>query len=163
VSRPATTRLAALLAAAAGLLPSAGASAAESCTLSGGSANFGIYDPIAAAPLDTTGTLQVTCTSGLPVIVDYEIHLDTGQGGSFVPRAMTNGSSLLTYNLYTDATRTVVWGDGTGGTGLVSIKYALPRPGVTQTDTWTVYGRIGAGQVVSTGTYLDTITVTLVF
>jgi spore coat protein U-like protein len=97
------------------------------------------------------------------VIVDYEIKLDTGQAGSYAPRAMTNGSSLLTYNLYTDATRTVVWGDGAGGTSVVSIKYALARPGDTQTDTWTVYGRVGARQVVSTGTYLDTITVTLVF
>jgi spore coat protein U-like protein len=76
---------------------------------------------------------------------------------------MTNGASLLNYNLYTDATRTAVWGDGTGGTAVVSIKYSLPPAGTTQTDTHTVYGRAFAGQVVSVGSYLDTITVTLVF
>jgi spore coat protein U-like protein len=105
----------------------------------------------------------VTCTSALPVIIDYEILLDTGLVGTYAPRAMTNGASLLNYNLYTDATRTAVWGDGTGGTAVVSIKYSLPPAGTTQTDTHTVYGRAFAGQVVSVGSYLDTITVTLVF
>ena len=160
---PATTRLAALLAITAGLLSSAGARAAETCTVSAVGTNFGVYDPLSAVPLDTTGTLQVTCTSGLPVIVDYEIQLDAGQLGSYAARAMTNGASLLTYNLYTDATRTAVWGDGTGGTAVVGIKYSLPPAGTTQTDTYTVYGRAPARQVVTVGSYLDTITVTLVF
>ena len=124
---------------------------------------FGIYDPLAAAPLDSTSTVQVTCTSDRPPRVTYEVQLDTGQAGSFAPRAMTNGLSQLTYNLYIDAARSAVWGDGTGGTAVVTADYNLTPPGSTQTDTYTVYGRVPAGQVVTVGSYLDTITVTLVF
>jgi spore coat protein U-like protein len=46
---------------------------------------------------------------------------------------------------------------------VVGIKYSLPPAGTTQTDTYTVYGRAPARQVVTVGSYLDTVTVTLVF
>ncbi len=154
--------LVALLAGTAGLLASAGAKA-ETCSVSAVGVAFGVYDPLAGAPLDSTSTVQATCTSDRPPHVTYEIRLDTGQAGSFAPRAMTNGLSQLTYNLYIDAARSAVWGDGTGGTAVVTADYNLTPPGSTQTDTYTVYGRVPAGQVVTTGNYLDTITVTLVF
>jgi spore coat protein U-like protein len=150
------------LACAAGLLASAGAKA-ETCSVSAGGVAFGIYDPLAPAPLDSTSTVQVTCTSDRPPAVTYEIRLDTGQAGSFAPRIMTNGVSQLTYNLYIDAARSAVWGDGTGGTAVVTADYNLTPPGSTQTDSYTVYGRVPAGQVVTVGSYLDTIIVTLVF
>lgn len=151
-----------LSALAVGLLASGGAGAAT-CTLSASGVAFGVYDPLAPAALDTTGTVQVTCTSTTPPHVTYEVQLDTGQTGSFAPRAMTSGTGQLTYNLYIDAARSAVWGDGTGGTTVVTADYNLTPPGSTQTDTYTVYGRAAAGQLVTAGSYLDTITVTLVF
>lgn len=160
-ARPRRT-LSILLAGAAALIASTGAKA-ETCTLAVGGVAFGVYDPLTAAPLDTTGTLQVTCTSNTPPHVTYEVQLDTGQAGSFAPRAMTSGTDQLIYNLYVDAARSAVWGDGTGGTAVVTANYNLTRPGSTQTDTYTVYARAPAGQVVTIGSYVDTITVTLVF
>lgn len=151
-----------LLSCGAGLLASASARA-ETCTVSAGGVAFGVYDPLGVAPLDSTGTIQVTCTSQTPPRVTYEVQLDPGQAGSFLPRAMASGASQLTYNLYIDAARSAVWGDGTGSTAVVTADYNLTPPGSTQTDTYTVYGRIPAGQVVTVGNYLDTITVTLVF
>ncbi len=153
----------ALLAVAAALLASVEARA-ETCTVGAGAVAFGIYDPLAPAPLDSsTGSVQVTCTSDRPPRVTYEIQLDTGQAGSFAPRAMASGVSQLTYNLYIDAARSAVWGDGTGGTAVITADYNLTPPGSTQTDPYTVYGRVPAGQVVAIGSYLDTITVTLIF
>jgi len=154
--------LAGLLAGLAGLLVSAGAWA-ETCSVSAGSVAFGIYDPLAGAPLDSTGSIQATCTSDRPPRVTYEIRLDTGQAGSFAPRAMAGGASQLSYNLYIDAARSAVWGDGSGGTSVVTADYNLTPPGSTQTDSYTVYGRVPAAQVVTAGSYLDTITVTLEF
>lgn len=154
--------LAVLLAGAAGLLAS-GDARAETCSVSAGSVAFGIYDPLAAGPLDSTGIIQATCTSASPPRVTYEIRLDTGQAGSFAPRAMAGGASQLSYNLYIDAARSAVWGDGSGGTSVVTADYNLTPPGSTQTDSYTVYGRVPAAQVVTAGSYLDTITVTLEF
>ena len=154
--------LAVLLAGAASLLTSERVRA-ETCTVSAGGVAFGVYDPLGVAPLDSTGAIQVTCTSQSPPRVTYEIQLDPGQAGSYMPRAMAGGASQLVYNLYIDAARSAVWGDGSGGTGVVTADYNLTPPGSTQTDTYTVYGRVPAGQVVSVGNYMDTITVTLVF
>jgi spore coat protein U-like protein len=162
VTAPTRRCLTVLLAGAAVLLASA-AARSETCTVSAGGVAFGVYDPLAVAPLDSTGTVQVTCTSSPPPRVTYEVQLDAGQAGSFAPRAMTSGADQLTYNLYIDAARGAVWGDGTGGTAVVTADYNLTPPGSTQTDTYTVYGRAPAGQVVTAGSYLDTITVTLIF
>ncbi len=151
-----------LLAAAASLLASTAAKA-ETCTVSATTMAFGTYDIFAAAPLDSTSAVQVTCTSESPPRVRYRVELSTGQAGSFSPRAMTNGTSQLNYNLYLNAARTRIWGDGTGGTRVIRRRYNLPPPGSTQTDIHTVYGRVFAGQNVSVGTYLDTITVTVEF
>jgi spore coat protein U-like protein len=131
-----------------------GAARAESCTVSATSVAFGTYDPLAGAALDTTGTVSVTCTSAIPPRVDYDILLNPGQSASYGPRAMTNGTSQLNYNLYTDPTRTQVWGDG---------RYNVTRPGSTETRDYSVYGRAFAGQNVTTGVYLDNITVTVNF
>ena len=146
------------------ILLSAGAARAETCTVSATSVAFGTYDPLAGAPLDTAGSVSVTCTSGPPPPrVDYDVLLTTGQAGSYGPRAMTNGVSQLNYNLYIDSARTQRWGDGGGGTSVISVRFNVTRPGSTQTDTYPVYGRVFAGQNVSTGSYLDGITVTVNF
>ncbi len=135
----------------------------ESCTISASSLAFGTYDPLAAGPLDSTGSVSTNCTSGRPPHVDYDVHLDSGQSSSYAPRRMSNGSSNLNYNLYTDIGRTTVWGDGTGGTGTVGISFNVTRPGSSQTTDHTVYGRIFAGQTVSTGSYSDSLVITIVF
>lgn len=151
-----------LLATALSLLASTAAKAAI-CTVNATGMAFGSYDPLAAAPLESTSTVQVTCMSEAPPRVRYRVALSTGQAGSYNTRAMTNGVSQLNYNLYLNAARTTIWGDGTGGTRVIRRRYNLPPPGSTQTDTHIVYGRVFAGQMVTVGTYLDTITVTVRF
>ncbi|NNC64112.1 MAG: spore coat protein U domain-containing protein [Gammaproteobacteria bacterium] len=64
------------------------------------------------------------------------------------------------YNLYSNPARTLVWGDGTGGS--LTVFRSKPRPG-RQNFSLPVYGRIPPTQSVSPGLYSDDIIVTIVF
>jgi spore coat protein U-like protein len=132
------------------------------CSISATTAAFGNYSPFSATPLDTTGTITVRCTN--PARVRYRITLSTGGSGSYATRKMAHSTVTLNYNLYTNAARSLIWGDGTGGTSYINV----PAPGVRcNTSPYcrhTLYGRIPTGQTTSvTGSYTDTITATLTY
>lgn len=116
---------------------------------------FGIYSPFNAVPTDSAGTLRVSCDS---VTVGYTVLLSTGSAGVYSSRSMSGGGYVLAYNLYADALRSVVWGDGSGGTTTVSGAFSLPGA-----IDHSVYGRMSARQNVGAGTYTDAITVTINF
>lgn len=122
---------------------------------------FGNYNPVSPSNLDTSGTIQLTCIAVVVGNVSYTISLNAGQGGSFAPRMMTDSVHNLNYNLYTDATYTSIWGNGTGGTSTVSD--SMPILLVASSKSYSVYGRIPASQSVPTGVYSDTITVTVTY
>lgn len=151
-----------VLLAVAGTLVTTGAWA-QSCTIGTNTVAFGVYDPLALPPLDTASQISVSCTrnGGFPFVI-YRIDLNTGQAGAFIPRAMTNGASQLNYNLFTNAARSNIWGNGSGATDPVFGFMFIPN-GQTRTRRHNVYGRSFAGQTVSTGSYLDTITATVTF
>lgn len=118
---------------------------------------FGGYDVFDSAPVDSTATITYECTgvvSGDTVRID----LSTGGSGTFAPRALSAGAESLSYNIYLDAARTAVWGDGTSGTS----SYGPLEPAEGQTSV-TAYGRIPARQDVAAGSYSDSIVVTIVF
>lgn len=118
--------------------------------------NFGAYDVFNNTPTDSTGTITYTCISLLaPITID----LSQGNASSYVPRQMRQGVETLAYNLYLDAARVSVWGDGTGGTS----RYGPVTPPLLSQVTVTIYGRIPARQNVSAGQYTDTITATINF
>jgi spore coat protein U-like protein len=114
---------------------------------------FGVYDPFATAPLDSTTTLTFRCPPGQAP----QISLDPGSSASFAARELRSGSERLLYNLYLDAARTTVWGDGTGGS---SVGPGAVSRGALGTTTAYVFGRVTAAQDVAPGTYSDTITIT---
>lgn len=129
--------------------------AQAACSVAPTPVAFGAYSPFNVAPTDTAGTLRVSCDT---VTVGYTVLLSAGSAGSYSPRGLSGGGYTLSYNLYVDALRTVVWGDGSGGTTTVSGAFALPGA-----IDHTVYGRVSSGQNVGAGAYTDTITVTLNF
>ena len=145
----ATTALASRLLAAI-LLSAAHVAWGVECGVSAQSVAFGTYDPLSNQDLDGTGEISVICDAP----ATYSIALSPGRAGYF-PRAMVDGTHELFYNLYTDATRTTVWGDATGGTASVT------ATGIGEHHT--VYGRIPARQNAFVGTYADTVVVTLEF
>jgi spore coat protein U-like protein len=120
------------------------------CTVNVQSVLFGTYDTFSAFHLESTGNVEVVCV----LTTAYTIALSPGNG-SYAARLMKSGVHSLGYNLYTDATRTTIWGDGTGGTGLIG--------GNAISANHTIYGRVPAGQNVNVGSYSDSLIVTITF
>jgi spore coat protein U-like protein len=135
-------------------------SAGAACSVSATAVGFGNYNPLSAFDTDATGTVTVTCSGLASVLLSYEILLSKGSAGSYTPRRMASGGNTLNYNLYTNITRTTIWGDNTGGssrvTGAILVQLLVPT-----SNLHTIYGRIPASQNVAAGSYGDTITVTL--
>ncbi|MCC6623148.1 MAG: spore coat protein U domain-containing protein [Deltaproteobacteria bacterium] len=130
------------------------AAAIDVCTLPSVEAVvFAGYDPIGGGAVDTTGSVTYHCT-GAPETIT--ISLSRGGGASWFPRALTSGAHALGYNLFLDAARTAVWGDGTGGTSVWQ-----ETATIDQNTTLTVFGRIPAGQNPHVGSYGDSIVVTI--
>lgn len=125
---------------------------AQSCGLenTGQLVNFSAYNALAGT-VDANGTLMVSCT--LPVA--YTVSISAGSSNNFSQRLL---GGRLRYNLYTDVTRLVIWGEGKPGDGTATMggvcvsKCSLP-----------VYGRIPGGQTAPAGTYSDSVVVTLTF
>ena len=128
----------------------------SACTIGTSPLSFGIYNVFAGTPLDSTGSLTYLCT---PPSVSIQIALDRGGAPTFNPRRMLKGSEVLNYNLYLNAARTTIWGDGTGG----SQAFTDHTPPFRRTVVVPIYGRIPALQDVSAGTYSNTITATVQF
>lgn len=132
----------------------------SSCTITTASLNFGSYDPVVAhrgLPLDATGTLTITCTQG----ASATIGLDAGTNGAnaaVTTRAMMSGNNYLSYEIYQDPARTIVWGN-TGASML-----APPAAPSFEPRSYPTYGRIPAGQSVPAGSlYIDTVRATVNF
>lgn len=128
----------------------------DSCTVSASPLTFGNYDSISGGTLDSVGTITPICTSGTV----YAIALDPGLGNAatVAARKLTGPDGVsMDYGLYSDATRTTMWGDGTSGTCVNN------GVGTGLAQSVMVYGRIPAAQSVMVGTYSDTITVTLTY
>ncbi|MDE2069774.1 MAG: spore coat protein U domain-containing protein [Gammaproteobacteria bacterium] len=128
---------------------------AASCTVRANQVKFGNYDPLKAAPLNRTGRIIVRCSGAGTVTVA----LSAGQSGSYNPRYMLSGTTgdQLDYNLYTNAARNIIWGDGTGGTQTFSQPFNNNRVRLN------VYARVPARQDIAPGAYRDTIDVTVNF
>lgn len=134
------------------------------CTVSTTPIAFGAYNPLAYGPLDSTGTIKVTCGGVAGLLIPFTINLGKGSATTYGSRRMTSGGQTLPYNLYTDSNRTTIWGDATGGTLNVGASLLLDALGLSPGLVFTVYGRIPARQVtVPPGIYTDTISVTVTY
>lgn len=137
------------------------AARAATCTASATGVAFGNYDPTAATATTSTGQVTVSCNRGFFQFVNYSIALSAGSG-SFAGRTLIFGASTLSYQLYTDATYSTVWGDGSGGSATISDSYLLVF-GNTIVRNYSVYGRIPADQWPPAGVYSDLIVVTVTY
>lgn len=133
------------------------------CTIATNPLNIGLYDVFSNTHKDATGSLSVTCGGlVLGLSFSYNIHLSTGASGNFATRTLKRGANNLNYNLFTNATRTTVWGNGSAGTGFISNSYLLTLL-APRTDNFSVYARIPRLQNVGPGVYTDTIVGTVIF
>jgi spore coat protein U-like protein len=132
-------------------------------------ANVGIDCEISAAPMSfpDTGLLNrplfavssitVTCTTGTSYYVDMDG--GTTPGGTMPQRKLqrSNGPETIDYQLYLDAARTQIWGDGSRGT------WRLGSDGTGTPHTNSVYGTVPIQPSKPAGHYSDTITATVIF
>ena len=130
------------------------------CTIGVTPVSFGNYETFSSIPTDATGTITVNC--GFRVVRATVTLGVSSTSGTFNPRRMkrSTGSDLLDYNIYTDTARTVIFGDGTGGTSNVLFRRPTGPPR-DWSETVTTYARIPPGQNVSVGAYSDTLTATV--
>ncbi len=132
---------------AACLLLALPTAAAGACNVSPQGVSFGNYEPLAHSALDGVGNINVSCDAP----TSFTVSLGTGDG-TVEDRRMTGGASQLAYNLYKDASRLLVWGDGGGGVSSNGTSVDL-----------TIYGRIPGAQNVPADVYADSVTVTVAF
>lgn len=140
------------------MLSSASAEAATCSITNAAGIAFGLYDVFSPFPVDSTGSVTYRCSGVTQNDLIY-IHLSRGGSPSYLPRRLSNAGGPLSYNLFMDAARTQVWGDGSGGT----VAYGPVQPADGVDVTLSVFGRIPAGQSVAVGTYVDTIVVTVLY
>ncbi|MFI5308073.1 MAG: spore coat U domain-containing protein [Polyangiales bacterium] len=137
---------------------SAVAHAAMSCSIvSTSGVAFGSYDGFSTTPLDSAGSVAFRCTGVGPADM-ISIQIGRGSSGSFLPRAMSRHRFRLEYNLFMDAARTIVWGDGTGGTSAYTA-----RPVESQMVSVPIFGRIMPRQNVEAGAYGDLVVLTVLY
>ena len=161
-------RLAATILAAAGLLlagparaatdggnVNVSATVADACLIGDATLSFGLYEPLtthAAAPLDASAPIVISCTGGTP----WQVGLSDGANFAGT-RQMRSGASFLSYELYQGAPGGARWGDA------VLVERASGTQPVTGTTTLTVHGRIPGGQLAAAGAYTDTVVATIYF
>jgi spore coat protein U-like protein len=145
-----------------------GAALGQNCNVAvSGNLAFGTYTLV--APADGATTLTVRCrqiNQAPNRTVRYAVKLTSGTG-TFVNRVMANVAQpgeTLAYNLYRDAARSVVWGDGSSGTAFPTGQFVFNPPafGNDQQQQFTVYGRIPANQNPVAGNYQTASPITVI-
>lgn len=131
-----------------------------SCSATASGASFGTYDPTSPAPTDTSGTVRINCTGLLALFGTVDISASAGASGNAAQRTMRQGTNTLNYNLYVDAPRSIVFGNGAAGTQRIT----TPLNGLLIfSQNAFFYGRIPARQWARAGNYSDTIIITIVY
>jgi spore coat protein U-like protein len=132
---------------------------AINCRISLGPINFGLYMPLTAVPVDVVGQFDVRCQAQPGT---FAVIIGAGISGDQLARTLSaGGADVLNYNLYRDAARTQIWGDGTPPT--VMVTGSRPSQGRPTSYSYTVYGRVFANQAPNTGIYSDNLLVTVLF
>lgn len=151
------------------------AAQAAQCNLNVTDLSFGTVMQMDPLPSDVQGTVSVQCQAevadlmGIPATatVDYVLRLNGGGSGDPAQRRMQGPGAMLAYNIFTDAGRQVVWGDGNNGTVPQTGEFVFSElqvlQGTPQSADFISYARIPANINVAPGAYADAVTVTLVF
>lgn len=136
----------------------ADSAAAQICSFTVSPLNFGNVDTLSGSATSSTATVNASC-SGFPVLTPRVLvcpNIGTGSGGANSGARQMAGPGTLDYQLYSDASRTVVWGS-----------YAWPHPARAPamevllvlgsgSASSTIYGSVPGGQQsVPTGTYMS--------
>lgn len=137
------------------------AAVTATCSISTVNMSFGNYDPITAnatTPLDVNGSVTITCTKGASTYIDLSAGSNAANAIGTTRAMATAGPDYLSYDLFQDSGFATVWGVGNPGNAFVP-----PVAPNKNARTFTIYGRIPAGQGSTVGNYTDTVTATVNF
>ena len=100
---------------------------------------------------NSTAQLAITCTSATP----FTLTLNQGLANNFIPRQMIEPvhNYRVNYNIYLDANKNQIFGDGTQGTSVLSTT-------CSGTCSYNLYGFIQSS-VVKAGNYSDVTILTI--
>jgi len=138
------------------------AAVAATCNVANASVAFGTYNPGGGA-VNASTQIGVRCTKGTP----FTVSLNGGGSGNISGRQMSSTGTpaeKLDYQLYTNAGRTVVFGNGTTGSTVAGTGAGM---GVPQTQNVDVYGQLpdsAANQgAAALSDYTDSVQITVTY
>lgn len=155
-----------------GLLLDGGKAQAATCTVSATPIVFSSIDILSGAAVNAEGRLTVTCTTSvldigslgyIPVCPSINAGSAGASGGI---RKLSNGSGLLSYQLYQDAARTLPWGSSSdsslGDVPRIDVPVTIPVIGTGGGSlTVPVYAVLmGSQTTASLGTYTSSLGIT---
>ena len=122
----------------------------QTCTFTNTGLNWGDVNLASGTAFNLTGTFQASCNGIAGRTVRVCPNFNAGTGGASAngnERYMLKGASQLRYNMYSNATRTTVWGSRTWGRPPTppTINVALNASGSGSVST-TIYGSVLSGQ-----------------
>ncbi|MBI3262255.1 MAG: spore coat protein U domain-containing protein [Acidobacteria bacterium] len=128
----------------------------NNCSITTSAVQFSAYDPSvsnASTPATSAGSVTLACTQGSAPVIG----LGSGAHQSGATRRASDGANFIAYQLYKDGGLTQPWGDS--GTDVLNAGLSPSK----RPRSFTVHGQVPAGQNVPSGTYSDTITVSVNF
>ena len=131
------------------------------CTISASTIlDFGSIVATNVAVTPGTGTLSVNCTTTLPYDISMDDGVNTSGLGIHNRRMKDNAATpnYLTYQIYTDAARSIIWGTAVG----VDVKSGI---GIGAASPITVFGAVLVQTTPPANVvpYADTLTATITF
>jgi spore coat protein U-like protein len=130
--------------------------AAQTCTVGMTNVAFGTVNVLGGSAVDTTATVTVTCSGGNNKGQRICISIGCGSACDSTSRQMTSSSNTARYDLYSNSTRTTLWGSWQTGYDTSGVQIDVGRGTTTNV---TVYGRFLASQQSDiAGSYSATLT-----
>ena len=128
---------------------------AQTCTVSMPAVAFGNVNVLPGTAVDTTSTVTVACSGGTSAGSRVCINIGAGSASDATSRKMTgSGSNTARYDLYTNSTRTQLWGSWKSGFDTAGVQLDVP---LNTTQNVTVYARfLASQQTVVAGSYSAT-------
>ncbi|WP_282296501.1 spore coat U domain-containing protein [Stenotrophomonas sp. PS02289] len=139
----------------------------KACTITAAAAtdvDFGSALSTATTPSNAQGSVTAQCSALTPYTIALNAGSNAGTANDVTTRRMINTNSAVTtnnfvgYQLYSNATRTTVWG-ATAGTNTVA------GTGNGAAQAYPIYGQVANPSVnnAATGNYQDTVTATITY
>jgi spore coat protein U-like protein len=139
------------------LVPRDARAGSPTCTMTTSSIAFGNVDVLPGTSVDTAATISITCSGGGGGGQRLCISIGSGTNFSGSQRQMAGpGGATLNYDLYKDASRSILWGSWQTGYDASGLQVDVAQFGTAKV---TVYGRVlGGQQIAEPGSYSTTFT-----